>query len=68
MAPNLFESNRELGNAVKKYCRYDATAMEEIACTYESIDKWDVSHVQDMSKVFNKMNTLGHGMCHTSQS
>jgi hypothetical protein len=43
-APQAFQSKQELIIAVVKYCKYDAVAMEEIACTYVyPIDKWNVS-------------------------
>jgi hypothetical protein len=31
--PRDFQSNQELRDALKKYCKYEAS-MEEIACTY----------------------------------
>jgi hypothetical protein len=30
--PRAFQSNQELRDAVHKYCKYEAAAMEEIAC------------------------------------
>jgi surface protein len=57
--PKPFQSNQELREAVKKYCKYDAVSMEEIACTYGyPINNWDVSHIDDMSKVFLGMDTF----------
>jgi hypothetical protein len=54
--PKAFESNEELRDAVAKYRNYDASAMEEIACTYGyPIDKWDVFQVKDMTCVFEGM-------------
>jgi surface protein len=54
--PKAFQSNEELKAAVKKYCKYEAANMEEIACTYGyPIDKWDVSQVEDMSCVFERI-------------
>jgi Mycoplasma protein of unknown function, DUF285 len=45
--------------AVEKYCKQEAGAREELACTYGyPIDKWDVSHIMDMSKVFWGMDTF----------
>jgi surface protein len=55
-----FQSNEELKDAVKKYCRYKRRpickyrqAMEEIACTSGyPMDTWDVSQITDMSSLF----------------
>jgi surface protein len=56
IGPKAFHSNLELRSTVFKYCKYDAAAMEEIACTYGyPIDKWNVTQVQDMSAVFAGM-------------
>jgi hypothetical protein len=42
--PHPIETNDELVYAIEKYCKYEATLMEEIACIYGyPIDKWDVS-------------------------
>jgi surface protein len=57
--PKTFQSNKELRIAVERYCKYEAASMEEIACTYGyPMDKWDVSHLQDMSCVFVYMDTF----------
>jgi surface protein len=57
--PKAFQSNEELKAAVKKYCNYEAANIEEIACTFGyPMDKWDVSHVLDMSGVFAGMETF----------
>jgi hypothetical protein len=50
--PKAFQSNQELRDAVRRYSEYDAAGMEEIACTYGyPIDRWNVSQVEDMSRV-----------------
>jgi hypothetical protein len=52
----LQKESEELRDAVAKYRNYDASAMEEIACTYGyPIDKWDVFQVKDMTCVFEGM-------------
>jgi surface protein len=59
--PKAFQSKKELEKAVGRYCRYDydAKAMEEIACTYGyPIDKWDVSQITNMSRLFNGTKTF----------
>jgi surface protein len=57
--PTAFQSKEELRLAIETYCKYEAASMEEIACTYGyPIDKWDVSHVQDMSELFDGMETF----------
>jgi surface protein len=57
--PKPFQSKQELVDAVEKYCKYEAEAMEEIACTYGyPMDKWNVSQVEDMSNVFRSRHTF----------
>jgi Mycoplasma protein of unknown function, DUF285 len=57
--PKAFQSNQELRDAVEKYCHYNATEMEEIACTYGyPMDKWDVAQIQDMSSLFKKLSSF----------
>jgi hypothetical protein len=57
--PLAFQSNEELKLTVVRYCKYEAVSMEEIACRYGyPIDRWDVSHVHDMSTVFDGMRTF----------
>jgi surface protein len=57
--PTAFQSKIELRSAVMNYCKYEASSMEEIACTYGyPIDKWDVSLLQDLSEVFMCMDTF----------
>jgi hypothetical protein len=54
-----------LSVAVKKYGIFKEASSEKIACKYGySIDKWDVSQLEDMSYVFHgdSKNILGHGM------
>jgi hypothetical protein len=42
--PHPIETNAKLIVTIRKYCKYEATLMEEIACIYGyPIDKWDVS-------------------------
>jgi surface protein len=52
----VFETNRELRDAVQRYCDDDACtpdAAEEIAQTYGwLIGQWDVSNLQDFSYIF----------------
>eukprot|EP00978_Attheya_sp_CCMP212_P044198 scaffold303839_cov48-Attheya_sp.AAC.1 len=48
-----FQSNQELRDAVNKYVKYDSDDAEEFATTYGwPIDKWDVSNVDDFTKIF----------------
>jgi hypothetical protein len=53
IGPKAVQSNRELRNAVKLYCTYQAASMEEIACTYEYfIGIWVVPQIEDMFELF----------------
>jgi surface protein len=55
----IWRRSWNLGEAVEKYYKYKAANMEEISCIYGyPIDKWDVSHVQDMSSLFEYMGTF----------
>jgi hypothetical protein len=55
--PQAFHSNEEISDAVSRYCWCDAKVMEEIACTNGyPIDKWNVSQVENMSRVFMYWN------------
>lgn len=48
-----FQSNKELKEAVEKYCQNDPLEVDQLACTYGyPIDKWNVSQVTDFSYVF----------------
>jgi hypothetical protein len=61
--PKAFQSNQELRDAVVKYCKSEAVAIEEIACTYGyPINNWDVSQIEDMSKVFLDMDTFNESI------
>jgi surface protein len=57
--PQTFQSKQELKDAIKRYCKYDAVTIEELACTYGyPIDRWNVSQVEDMSWLFSRMHTF----------
>jgi surface protein len=54
-----FETKQELKDAIDKYCQKNPTLMEDIACTYGyPIDSWDVSRIQDMSKLFYRRSNF----------
>ena len=54
--PKQFLSNKDLRDAVRKYCKYEAESMEEIACLYGfPINKWDVSQMTDFGHAFYNM-------------
>jgi surface protein len=58
-----FQSNEELRGAPKNYCKHEATSMEEIACSYGyPMDNWDVSHIQDMSSLFEGMELFNENI------
>eukprot|EP00978_Attheya_sp_CCMP212_P046794 scaffold412006_cov51-Attheya_sp.AAC.1 len=63
MAPaprTTFETREELKTAVKRYSKYDASDADVFATTYGwPIDKWDVSRVQDFSRLSIKTSLLG---------
>jgi surface protein len=51
--PKAFQSRRELNLAVSKYTKYIHADAEEFATTYGwPIGRWDVSHVQDFTHIF----------------
>jgi surface protein len=51
--PKAFQSREELQEAVKKYTKYNRADAEEFATTYGwPIGRWDVSHVQDFTHIF----------------
>eukprot|EP00978_Attheya_sp_CCMP212_P004803 scaffold10586_cov46-Attheya_sp.AAC.1 len=51
--PRAFQSGQELRGAVNKYVKYDPDDAEEFVKTYGwPIDKWDVSHVNDFTRIF----------------
>jgi surface protein len=59
----VFTTNKELCDAVKKYCGYNSQCdphdAEEIAHTYGyPINKWDVSSLQDFDSIFYAANTF----------
>uniref|UniRef100_A0A7S2XHU2 BspA family leucine-rich repeat surface protein n=1 Tax=Attheya septentrionalis TaxID=420275 RepID=A0A7S2XHU2_9STRA len=52
-SPRAFQSNQELRDAVNKYEKYEPDDAEEFATTYGwPIDKWDVSNVDDFTRIF----------------
>jgi surface protein len=63
--PKPFQSNQELRDAIDKYCKCEASAMEDITSAYGyPIDSWDVSQIEDMYAIFcctleyNNMSTF----------
>jgi deoxyxylulose-5-phosphate synthase len=68
--PKSFQSNQELTDTIEEYCKYEATSMEEIACTYGyPIDNSDVSQIQDMLEAFYGMKSFNEyniGSCDVS--
>lgn len=51
--PKPFQTNKELKEAVTKYCHNGPTVLEQLACMYGyPIGKWNVSRVTDFEWIF----------------
>ena len=52
--PKIFETNQELKDTVRKYCKNQPANIEEIAVVYGyPINKWKVQELVDFSHVFS---------------
>ena len=52
-------TNRELRNAVEKYCQYNPKIMDEVAPIYGfPINRWNVSQLEDFSRIFYCMHNF----------
>jgi surface protein len=56
---NSFETNQELKDAVRRYKNSNPDEDEELASTYGwPINNWDVSNVEDFSKIFDEQRSF----------
>ena len=61
--PKAFQSRAELKEAVDKYVKYNVVDAQEFATTYGwPIGRWDVSNIQDFTRMFAHMRNFNENI------